>query len=188
MKLPFLATFTVARFTLQTRKLWLVGRCRDRPSRALPWTCPNVKNKNKMNSKIKNRNRQNKKERKIKKKMGVLMDTREGQAHQICSFMWTDNYWIMSHSKTHLEQMTKDLMEEAERWDLEPETCRSVVDKHLCLRDMEDFTISTRTGQHRIAFEKEFQASWRHLPSSRTDAKIAWKKESNMQTWLGGGM
>ena len=23
---------------------WLVGRCRDRPSRALPWTCPNVKN------------------------------------------------------------------------------------------------------------------------------------------------
>ena len=28
---------------LQTRILWLVGRCPDRPSRALPLTCPNVK-------------------------------------------------------------------------------------------------------------------------------------------------
>ena len=43
-----IVTFRVARLTLQTRKLWLVGwlvgRCRDRPSRALPLTCPNVKN------------------------------------------------------------------------------------------------------------------------------------------------
>ena len=27
----FVATFRIARLTLQTRKLWLVGRCRDRP-------------------------------------------------------------------------------------------------------------------------------------------------------------
>ena len=33
------ATFRVARLTLQTRKLW----CRNGPSRALPLTCPNVK-------------------------------------------------------------------------------------------------------------------------------------------------
>ena len=39
-----IATFIDARLTLQTRKLWLVGWCRDRPSRALPLTCPNVKN------------------------------------------------------------------------------------------------------------------------------------------------
>ena len=38
------AIFRVARFTLQTRKLWLVGGCRDRTSRVLPLTCPNVKN------------------------------------------------------------------------------------------------------------------------------------------------
>ena len=38
------ATFRVARFTLQTRELWLVGGCRDGPSRGLPLTCPNVKN------------------------------------------------------------------------------------------------------------------------------------------------
>ena len=36
------ATCRVARLTLQTRTLWLVGGCRDRPSRALPLTCPNV--------------------------------------------------------------------------------------------------------------------------------------------------
>ena len=35
----FVATFRVARLSSQTRKLW----CRDRPSRALPLTCPNVK-------------------------------------------------------------------------------------------------------------------------------------------------
>ena len=39
-----LVTFGIAGFTLPTPKLWLVGRCRDRPSRALPLTCPNVKN------------------------------------------------------------------------------------------------------------------------------------------------
>ena len=43
--------------------------------------------------------------------------------------MWADKHWILSHSKTHLEQMMKDLIEEAERWDL---TCKSLVDKHLC--------------------------------------------------------
>ena len=36
------ATCRVARLTVQTRTLWLVGGCRDRPSRALPLTCPNV--------------------------------------------------------------------------------------------------------------------------------------------------
>ena len=33
--------------------------------------------------------------------------------------MWADNFWIMSHSKEHLEQMLKDLMEEAAKVDLE---------------------------------------------------------------------
>ena len=39
-------TFGVARLTSRTRKLSLVGGClgRDRPSRALPMTCPNLNN------------------------------------------------------------------------------------------------------------------------------------------------
>ena len=60
------------------------------------------------------------------------MDNDGGQTHQICSFTWAVNYWIMSNSKTHLEQIMKDLIEEAERWDLEPKTRTSVVDRHLC--------------------------------------------------------
>ena len=68
-----------------------------------------------------------------KKKMGVNMDTQERGNHQICSFMWADNYWIMSHSKVHLEQMMKELIEEAERWDLEPKPASFVVDEHVCL-------------------------------------------------------
>ena len=29
--------------------------------------------------------------------------------------MCADNYWFMSHSKTHLEQMIKNLIQDAER-------------------------------------------------------------------------
>ena len=61
--------------------------------------------------------------------MELHIETCPGGDHKICSFMWADKCWILSHSKTHLEQMMKDLIEEAERWDL---TCKSVVDKHLC--------------------------------------------------------
>ena len=42
-----------------------------------------------------------------------------GGEYQICSFMWA-NFWIMSHSKKHLEQMPKDFIEEATKVDLEP--------------------------------------------------------------------
>ena len=71
-------------------------------------------------------------EERMKKRKGVLMDIDgEGEGvHQICSFMWADNFWIMSHSKEHLEQMLEDLIEEAAKVDLEP----PVVDEHLCFR------------------------------------------------------
>ena len=35
----------------------------------------------------------------MKKRMGDLLDVEGERAHQICSFMWADNFWIMSHSK-----------------------------------------------------------------------------------------
>ena len=61
-----IATFRVARFTLQTRQLWLVGRCRDRPSRALPSTCSKGKTFKKQR---KFKKRKQKKTRKKKMKM-----------------------------------------------------------------------------------------------------------------------
>ena len=72
----------------------------------------------------------------VEKKMGVLIDTREGPAHQICSFMWADNHQIMSHPKAHLEKMMKDLMEEAVKWDLGAKTRKSVVEKNLLPTEM----------------------------------------------------
>ena len=52
-------------------------------------------------------------------KMGVILDLEGQKAPQICSFMWEDNFLVMSHSKAHLEQMLKDLNQEAEGLDLE---------------------------------------------------------------------
>ena len=87
--------------------------------------------------------------------MGVLTEEREGRDHQICSFMWADNYWIMS-PKAHLERMVKDFIEEAERWELEPKPA-SLWRKNTCAYEMmEDITISTRAGRQKILFEKSF--------------------------------
>ena len=51
----------------------------------------------------------------VRKKMGLHLETCQAGDHQICSFAWADNFWTLSHSKTHLEQMMKELVEEAER-------------------------------------------------------------------------
>ena len=61
----------------------------------------------------------------MKQRRGVLMDVdgEGGGEHQICSFMWADNFWIMSHSKEHLEQMLKDLIEEAAKVDSSQQSC-----------------------------------------------------------------
>ena len=45
----------------------------------------------------------------VEKEIGVLMETSEGRDHQICSLIWADNCWIMSHSKSQPEQMLKDI-------------------------------------------------------------------------------
>ena len=56
----------------------------------------------------------------MKNKESILLNVEEEGVHQICSFLWAVNFWIMSHSKEHLEQMLKDLIEEAVKVDLEP--------------------------------------------------------------------
>ena len=56
----------------------------------------------------------------MKKRKGVISYGEGEGVHQICSFMSADNCGIMSHSKEHLEQMLKYLVEEAGKVDLEP--------------------------------------------------------------------
>ena len=41
------------------------------------------------------------------------LDLKGERAHQICSFMWADNCWILSHSKENLQHMLRELIEEA---------------------------------------------------------------------------
>ena len=50
--------------------------------------------------------------------MGLLLDFKGETSHQICSFVWTDNFWIMSHFQRNLERMLRDLIEHAQKWDL----------------------------------------------------------------------
>ena len=64
-----------------------------------------------------------------KRRRRIHIDKRRGDSYQLCSILWADNWWwAMSHSTTHLEQVMKELIEGAERWDLEP------VVEHQCRR------------------------------------------------------
>ena len=65
------------------------------------------------------------------------------QCHHICSFMWADNYWIISHSK-------------AQRWDLEPKPA-GLWWTSTCAHEMDDITLSTRAGHHKVPLEKCFK-------------------------------
>ena len=44
-----------------------------------------------------------------RKRIGIFVGLVWQKTHQRCNFMWADNFWIMSHSKCHLEQMLWDL-------------------------------------------------------------------------------
>ena len=57
----------------------------------------------------------------VRKRNNILLDFEGERAHEICSFMWADNFWIMSYSQKNLEQMLRDLIEEASRWDMVPD-------------------------------------------------------------------
>ena len=52
--------------------------------------------------------------------------------HQVSSFMWADKHRILSHKKENAEQMMKELVEEVEKWDMEPNARQLAVDEDLC--------------------------------------------------------
>ena len=86
------------------------------------------------------------------------MDIDEGGAeHQICSFMWAGNFWIMSHSKKHLEQMLKDLIEEAAKVDLETRPASLWLTSTYVSEEKEDMTLGTSKGCYKFPFEDEFK-------------------------------
>ena len=71
--------------------------------------------------------------------------------------MWADNYWVMSHLKAHLEQMIKDLIQEAERRDLEPKPASLWWTSTYDSEEKMDLSIDTKTRRHRKPFEDNFK-------------------------------
>ena len=72
-----------------------------------------------------------------KERMGVLVVLEGHKTHQICSFMCADKLWVMSHTKSYLQQMLKDLIQEAKKLDLAPIGSKFMVNKHLRFRGEE---------------------------------------------------
>ena len=92
-----------------------------------------------------------------RRKMWLYIYLCQGESYQIRSFMWLYHYWILSHSKTSLEQMMKDLIEEMERWELEQKLTSLWWTSTFTDEKMDDTKIRTRTGLHKLSFEKKFK-------------------------------
>ena len=53
-------------------------------------------------------------------RMEFHLDELRGESHQLCSILYANNNWAMSHSKEHLQQMISDQIEEAARCSFKP--------------------------------------------------------------------
>ena len=93
----------------------------------------------------------------MKKRKVILLDMEGERAHQICSFVWADNFWIMSHSKENLEHMLRDLIEEAGRWDLEPKPASLWWTSTYEPEEKVDMILGTTLGCYKFPFEDKFK-------------------------------
>ena len=55
-----------------------------------------------------------------KENMGIHLDEGDGKRCHNCSILWADNYWVMSPSEGHAQQMVGCSTEETKSWDVEP--------------------------------------------------------------------
>ena len=91
------------------------------------------------------------------KNMGLLLDFKGEKVRQICSSVWADNFWIMSHSNRNLERMLRDLIEEAEKWDLAPKTCKSVWTSTHEEEERSEVLIATNGLMYRFPLYEKFK-------------------------------
>ena len=92
-----------------------------------------------------------------RKRIGIRLDLERQRAHQMRSFMWADNFWIMSHSESHLEQMLQDLIEEAEKWDLHPKLASLWWTSTNEPEEKPDLSIDAKSGRHGFPFRENFK-------------------------------
>ena len=72
--------------------------------------------------------------------------------------MCADNFWIMSHSKEHLEQMVKTLIEEAGKVDLEPKPASLWWTSTYASEEKSDMILGTiKKNYNKFLFEDEFR-------------------------------
>ena len=91
-----------------------------------------------------------------KSQMVTSIDKNQAGNHQMYSFLWANHYWITSHPKRLLEHMMKELIEEAARWDLEPQWASLWWSRTYADDVKEDMMIKTQTGLNQFPFEKSF--------------------------------
>ena len=116
--------------------------------------------------------------------MGIHIGTCHGEHHKICSFTWPDNFWIMSHSQAHQEQKLKDLIEEAERWDLDPKPASLWWTSSHADEKMDDMTTRTRTRLHKLPFEKKFKTlGYTFNQTRRTQDSFEERMQSANKAW-----
>ena len=93
----------------------------------------------------------------MRKRSGTLLGIEGEGVHQICSIMWADSFWIMSHSKENLEQMVRDLIEEASRWDLETKPASLWWTSTSDSEEKSDVNLGTTLRCHTFPFEDTFR-------------------------------
>ena len=89
-----------------------------------------------------------------RRRKGIFSDLEGQRVHPICSFMWADNFWIMSHSKGHLEQMPRELVGEAGKWNL---AAKPASLWWTSAHEDIDLPWNTMTGRQQISSWREFK-------------------------------
>ena len=81
----------------------------------------------------------------------------KNMAHQICGFVWADNFWSMSHTKRNVEQMLCDLIEEAEKWDLAPKPGSLWWTSTYLLEDRSEVFVATNGLMYKFTCEEKIE-------------------------------
>ena len=90
-------------------------------------------------------------------KIGILLDLDGERAHQICSFIWADIFFDHVALREDLEQTSRDLFEETNRWDLEPKPASLWRTSAYDSEEKIDMNLGTESGCCTFPFEDTFK-------------------------------
>ena len=121
----------------------------------------------------------------MKRRMSVHIDKRQGESHLTCSYMCADKHWIMSHSTMHLRQMMEELIDETERWDLEPTPGSLWLTRTYTEAHQEDMMIKTKKDLSKFLSEKKLQNPWVYVfyPASKTQDSLEERTQHANKPW-----